>query len=158
MQGLLDALARLERYIDWQLLDRFHDGLSEVVNKSECGQARWTPPRTGETYDISGLTCRRDNPLGCRVDHFLGEHRSYLENVVRSLRQVAGQDEDLDKACETIEKVVTGSERPFGKNCYALADTIVALEAPHDAPIYTTNERHFRPLVQAIGKTLFPAP
>ena len=51
--------------------------------------------------------------------------------------------------------MVTGSERPFGKNCYALADTIIALEAPHDASIYTTNERHFQPLAEAIGKKLF---
>lgn len=150
-----EVLARLERMIDWQLLARFHDELSHVVNHSDCVKARWKPQRLGASYDMSGLRCVKENPPDCRIAPFLEEQRLTLESLVHALGRVVARDKGLREARAALQKVLAGTDVPFGTNCYVLADTIIALEAPDDAPIYTTNERHFRPLAEAIGKKLF---
>jgi hypothetical protein len=42
-----------------------------------------------------------------------------------------------------------------GRNCtWHLGDLVIALELPADVPLYTTNVRHFAPILTILGKTL----
>jgi hypothetical protein len=42
-----------------------------------------------------------------------------------------------------------------GRNCtWYLGDLVIALELPADVPLYTTNRRHFAPLLALLGKKL----
>lgn len=43
-----------------------------------------------------------------------------------------------------------------GRNCtWYLGDLVIALELPVDVPLYTTNVRHFAPILAILGKKLY---
>ena len=91
----------------------------------------------------------------CKLDHFFAQHADELHAIHHILSALPTQQRDT-KAFNVLTDVLTnGYHRALGeRSCWALGDIVIALESPYDAAIYTTNERHFRLLCQALGKQL----
>ena len=61
---------------------------------------------------------------------------------------------ELKRVEETVEKILSKKDDPYGNNCRTLGDTIIALEAPKESLIFTTNIKDFEPICNKIGKKM----
>jgi hypothetical protein len=148
-KSLLD---RLEMLIEWQLEGRFRFGLSEpLVNETECKRADVSLSKTGGLYDTSRLRCWQAASSRCGLREFLGGKRAKLVDTERALASTT--DPELQRLLGAVRTVLNGGN-PAGRVCESLADAIIAVECPAELVLQTTNERHYRPLCQALGKAL----
>jgi len=92
--------------------------------------------------------------IQCDIADFVSRHRKELGTIASFL--ASSEDASLVKMRETVNKVLADAAQARGrKNCWALGDVLIAVCAPSEAPIYTTNRQHFEPICEALGKTLF---
>lgn len=62
-------------------------------------------------------------------------------------------DESLKKMLSALERIFLSWQVAKGqRNCWAIGDCIITLEAPEGYAIFTTNLKHFNVLCQAVGK------
>jgi len=150
-----DVLDTLERWILWELVHRFHYGLVAVVNYTNCRKARATVVKHGEKYEIDGLSCSKQNPPDCAILDFLKGHRAEFQQILDAIDKLPIKDKDQVSMVNAGQKVLEGQDTPFGLNCKALMDIVIALEAPKECAIYTTNKKHFEPVCKALGLNLY---
>ena len=115
----------------------------ETSDRTQCDL-----PKTG------ACTCRREEAQ-CNLPSFLAQHASVLAKVRRAFEP--GQDSKMVEAVERIldrEEPTDWAHAKGQKNCWPLGDTIIALEAPEDAAIYTT-DRHYEVICPIVGRELF---
>ena len=63
------------------------------------------------------------------------------------------------KTLRALEDILLDTNTAKGeRNCWSMGDLIIALECPPDAALWTTNRKHFEPLCQVLGRTLFDFP
>ena len=64
------------------------------------------------------------------------ERRDENESAAKS----HGRD-NVAKAASAFDGILSGQDVPFGErsNCYVISDTLIVLEAPADAEIYSTD-------------------
>ncbi|MBI2303168.1 MAG: hypothetical protein HYU86_00275 [Chloroflexi bacterium] len=137
-----NTLDRLEIYIDWYLHKRFWESIDPSISTDNvrCFLRLWQPKLPdGETYDLVGLKCIKDNPPPCEVSAFIEQHRSELQYFAQEAR--SHPRPNVASAAEAFRRIIAGEEVPFGErsNCYAIADTLIVLEAPPDALVYSAD-------------------
>ena len=144
-----DMLTALEILIEWQLARRFMHGLDQpLLNESGCQRAAAQPVRSGEIYEFP-LSCTQSPPPSCDVESLVGRRTQELAGVAAGIPE---QDSDLRKVGVSLGDVLEGKRKPHGNVCRNLSDLLIALEAPPDAIIATTNIRHFEPLCRLLGR------
>ena len=59
-------------------------------------------------------------------------------------------------AANAFKRILAGEDVPFGErsNCYRIADTLIALESPDDAEIYSTDGDIWA-LCEILGKDIY---
>jgi hypothetical protein len=146
-----EVIERLEMLIEWQLLREFDAVVDEVYPCLDCRLARVEPIR-GDDYYLLDMKCRREI-VQCEIVDFVIGHHKELSVIAQALAEI--EDVALMRVKEVIEEVLEEPSKARGrKNCWALGDVFVALCAPKDSPIYTTNRRHFEPICAALSKKL----
>lgn len=153
-----DLLDRLARYIEISLPNRFTLGIAELLDHTRCGLAQ-------------------EHPLACQIPS--ASHSSYRlrSQCVRHVREcdlaellrdrwpvevemlaqgLAGEaDAALARMGRLAGEILADPILARGRNCtWYLGDMIIALELPQNAALYTTNHRHFAPLLAILGKKL----
>lgn len=154
----LDVLDVLDRWIDWELIDRFHQGLAAVVEGAGCAKAWASAVEDDGGYRIEGLSYTKAAPPDCRIEAFLNEHRDELQKIVAALERLSSRDVEQDRMLQTSQIVLDGLDTPFGRNCQSIKDIVIGLEAPQQSEIYTRNRIHFEPICAALSKTLHQEP
>jgi len=87
----------------------------------------------------------------CSLVGFLERHQSELLALEHALTQ-ANPDQINPSTLTALRRVNQDVTKAKGeRTCWALSDVIIALEAPDDASIYTT-DNHFDVLCDALGK------
>jgi len=152
-----DFLDRLEVWIDWMLTYRFSQGLILLVEGTNCAKARANPMKENDRYvtPIPSLTCSQESPPECSVEAFIAAHKGDLINIIEKLRDLEQKDDNQKQMIAIGSRVANGEKKPIGRACQCLKDIIIALEAPGEGAIYTTNIKHFKPICAAIGKQLY---
>ncbi len=137
-----NTLDRLEKFIEWQGYDHFWDSIDRrlYTDEIQCILRSWRPQQndTGN-YDTSGLKCLKNDPPPCDVQEFIEKNRKALESLT-----ILAKNHDrinVAKAANAFENILAGRDVPFGErsNCYPISDTLIALEAPDGAEIYSTD-------------------
>ncbi len=156
-QARLDLLDRLSRYIEISLLSHFMAGVDEVLDLTQCGLARERPqdypilPSNTQSYRLRSQCVRmvRECNLAERMAQWQPELRALAAGLIFE------PDPVLVRMGQLAQQIVDQPVLARGRNCtWYLGDLVIALELPVAIPLYTTNRRHFAPLLAILGKKL----
>jgi hypothetical protein len=141
----------LEFNIEHVIPARFFQGINEVIKNTDCDLVRPNVP-VGD-YFHNRLSCNAATAQ-CSLVYFLVRHRSELLALEHALAQAEPNQINPSTlaALRRVNKDVTKAKGE--RTCWALSDVIIALEAPDDALIYTT-DNHFDVICAALGKRRF---
>lgn len=136
-----NTLDRLETYIEGKLHDLFWESMEQECYSDgvRCAHREWQAEQqeTG-TYDTDGLRCQKASPPACGVADFVHMNRSTLEQFVSAGRVCLRTN--VSEAAELLDAILNGTESPFGmRNCCTISDTLIVLEVPSEAEIYSTD-------------------
>jgi hypothetical protein len=156
---------RLLDYLDGQIR-KLHKGFYEVDLTLEGGEilrvvctdlTECTLARNGKCQ------CRREE-AECQLPAFFAQHTGVIDRVRQAFEEAAQRSRGESRKpamASAVERVV--SEQPVDwqkakgqQNCWPIGDTIIALEAPADAAIYTT-DHHFEVICPIVGRYLYDA-
>lgn len=150
-----DLLDRLARMIDVTLINRFSVGIDEWVDEVHCGLARERPlPWRDEgesSYQLRSQCVRTVRE--CTLAERMAAWRPQLAKVAASFLNDA--EPALARIGALANQIMVDPLVARGRNCtWYLGDLVIALELPIDLPLYTTNRKHFAPLLEVLGKQL----
>ena len=156
----VDLLDRLSRYIEFSLLSRFMAGIDELTDVTGCGLARERPAiwqAEPQGADSEELYRMRSQCVRLVQECDLAERVVEWQPELKAL--AAGLSEESDPALvrmgELANRILDDPTVARGRNCtWYLADLVIALELPAGIPLYTTNRRHFAPILSILGKPL----
>jgi hypothetical protein len=110
--------------------------------------------------DRRSCHCRQEE-AHCRLHAFLARNADTLERVRQAFEQAATGAHSASgrKTAEALGRVfdrqpVDWNTAKGQQNCWPVGDTIIALEAPEDAEIYTT-DRHYDVICPVVGRLLY---
>lgn len=148
------TLERLEMFIEWRGHDHFWDSIADHTSEVGCVLQSWTSEPDGNgDYDLDGLKCLKNRPPSCKVMPFIERNREALESLVASGKQ--SNRDNVVSAANAFEGILAGDDVPYGEksNCYRISDTLIALEAPDEAEIYST-DGDVKIICEILGKDL----
>ncbi len=91
----------------------------------------------------------------CQLPQLLREYESEIERIKNAFETAKERsDQKMVKAAERVLRSPKWEVVQGQKNCWSLGDTIIAIEAPVDAPIYT-KDRHFEVICPIINKAVY---
>jgi hypothetical protein len=89
----------------------------------------------------------------CDLAERMIEWQPELNALLRGLAHE--RDPHLLRMSQLAQQISQDPVVARGRNCtWYLGDLVVALELPADVPLYTTNVRHFGPILAILGKKL----
>jgi len=145
-------LYSLKMDIQHSLRNRFMIGIDELIDTTCCGLARGRPIREGDAFQLRTQCTRAVKE--CELVALLAKHRAEIEIVAEQLR--GHSDRSLARMAELCAMILEEPDVARGRNCtWYLGDLVIALEAPSDATIYTTNLKHFEPICDCLGKEVY---
>jgi hypothetical protein len=145
-------LDHLDAYASTLMPARFFAGIDEYFTGTACDLVK-SGAEIGD-YVHSRLSCN-GRTAQCQLVAFLQSHIEELRAVEAAWASTPPEQVDAE-ALAALRKVLENPQAALGeRTCWRLGDLIIALEAPEDAAIYTT-DGHFKVLCEALGKELFP--
>jgi hypothetical protein len=151
-KGLLEKAEiyfRLEIEDSWEEFDKEID---EIINETDCYHAKTGPVLTDGKYYNKMNQCKKTD-LKCRIIDFFIKNKVLIDKIYEKLSQMENLDDEQQKAKKAIENFLKDNHNIADKkNCWNCGDIIIALEAPIDAVLSTTNVKHFEPICSVIGK------
>jgi hypothetical protein len=145
-------LRTLRIYLEHGLVNRFMTGVDEVLDTTACGLARERPVPHGATFHLRTQCTRRVRECDL-VARLLAQQPMIriLADGLKDHSEVA-----LARMAALCSQILDDPDIARGRNCtWYLGDLVIALEMPADAALYTTNQRHFEPLCELLGKQLY---
>lgn len=158
LQTRSDFQERLSRYIEIGLLKHFMVGIIELVDTTQCGLARERPQLValpaGDllSYQLRSQCIRRvrECDLAEQMAIWRPERKALANGLTRE------SDPVLVRMGQLARQISEDPVIARGRNCtWYLGDLVIALELPADVPLYTTNVRHFAPILAILGKKLY---
>ncbi len=145
-------LSKLRIYLQYGLVNRFMVGIDELIDSTDCGLAKERPLLITDRCQLR-TQCTR-SVRECALELFLTQHRSAIAVLAEGLRHHA--DRSLARLSQLCMQILEDPNVARGRNCtWYLGDLVIALEAPLDVEIYTTNLRHFEPICTLLGKKVY---
>lgn len=150
-----DVLIWLDEHIEafakaFFLVEFFEPGMRAQLVQSHC---LYDCDLAKDDHNLTdGMRCRRDDAT-CVLPEFLESNRPQLLEILAAMKDAPSDRRD-DRAIRVLEVLLADKDFQRAKgqrNCWPLGDTIIALEAPQGAQIYTL-DRHFDVICQALGK------
>lgn len=161
LQTRSDFQDRLSRYIEIGLLKHFMLGISEIVDSTQCGLAHERPQLVSLpnadllSYQLRSQCIRRVRE--CDLAERMATWRPELKALADGLAHES--DPVLVRIGQLARQIIEDPVVARGRNCtWYLGDLVIALELPSDVPLYTTNVRHFAPILAILGKRLHEGP
>jgi len=147
-------LRLLRRLIIGRLMDKFDDRVDEKLNKTNCAITKLKPVRKEDSYDLE-IKCDK-RYKNCKIGNFLTDNKNLLRKVVKGLESLPPKEKKIKSLNNFIDygkKVLSNTNEAYGKRtCWPLGDIIISLENPIDCCLYTTNEKHFASIYQALKR------
>lgn len=145
-------LRTLHIYLQHGLVNRFMTGVTEVLDTTACGLAQERPVPHGATFQLRTQCTRR--VLECDLVARLLEQKPMIRILADGLKEHS--ETALARMADLCSQILDDPDIARGRNCtWYLGDLVIALEMPADAALYTTNQRHFAPLCELLGKQLY---
>lgn len=126
--------------------------IHEIINETECYNAKTGPSLTGEKFYNRSIRCKKEN-INCKIVDFFIENREFFIKIYEKLSQMDNLDNEQQKVMNILEKALKHPQiMADQKNCWNCGDAIIAVESPADAVLFTTNMKHFEPICSEINK------
>ncbi len=130
----------------------FNRDIEEILNGTDCYNAKTGPTLTGEKFDNRSKRCKKGD-IKCKIVEFFIRNREAFIKIYKKLSQLNCLDEEQQKVKDVLEKAIKYPEDMADrKNCWNCGDAIIAVESPVDAVLFTTNIKHFEPICSEIKK------
>jgi hypothetical protein len=142
----------LELYLEGGLERRFRENIVTLTNATACDLAKYPLIQRQNGYYQLTTSCNKKR-VACQLPLFLQQHADDLHRLKHFIKQhSAGEYQEL---LEKLARITTDYSQAKGqRTCWQLGDTIILLEAPPDALIYTT-DKHFELIGAALGRKLY---
>lgn len=128
-------LRRLERYIEWELIDNFENGIEYIEDKIKCSLSTIEPVKI-ENYAME-ISCKKtDNK--CDLQNFMRINKKRLK-ILLEKSQESSAVPNLQKLSKLYEEILKDYNEAKGNNCKTLGDNIIALECPKKVILLTTD-------------------
>jgi len=148
----LGVLRILELYLEGGLERRFMENISTLTNATDCDLAKYPLVQRADGYYKLTTTCNKKH-VRCQLPAFLQQNAHNLQRIEQFIKQHAATE--YQELLEKLAQVTADFSRAKGqRTCWRLGDIIIALEAPEDALIYTT-DKDFKTICTALGKKLY---
>lgn len=145
-------LRTLQNYIEHNFLNLFMVGVDELLDSTACGLAHERPALVDDIFQMR-TQCTRQ-VIECKLASLLTRHHDKIQLLAEGLHN--HKETALARIGNLCQRILTDPHVARGRNCtWYLGDLVIALEAPTDAAIYTTNKRHFQPLCELLGKQVY---
>ncbi len=146
------VLRILELYLEGGLERRFMENITTLTNVTDCDLAKYPLIQRADGYYELTTTCNKKR-VRCQLPAFLQQNAHSLQRIEQFIKQhAAGEYQEL---LEKLAQVTTDFSQARGqRTCWKLGDIIIALEAPPDALIYTT-DKDFKTICTALGRKLY---
>lgn len=140
----------LEYNRDITIPSRFFESIDEYINKTNCDLVRPSVPVGDYLHRRLSCNARRAK---CALVSFLQQHQAELQKLEHAFSAAPGKVNPRTLAA--LKKINVDINKALGqRTCWYLGDVIIALEAPEDAKIYTT-DGHFDLICSVLDKQLF---
>ena len=141
----------LEYNLNITIPERFFESIDEYINYTNCDLVRHGVPVGDYLHRRLSCNARRAN---CTLVSFLQQHQAELQKLELALAAAAPEKVN-PRTLAALKKINVDILKALGqRTCWHLGDVIIALEAPDDAFLYTTDE-HFGLICSVLGKQLF---
>jgi len=129
------------------------ENITKLTNATDCDLAKYPLIQGADGYYKLTTTCNK-NRVRCQLPAFLQKNAHRLQQIEQFIKQHAA--EEYQELLEKLAQVTTDFSKAKGqRTCWKLGDIIIALEAPKDALIYTT-DKDFETICKAkLGKKLY---
>jgi len=165
--SLREAIERLENEILYGLQIYFFAGLRlPLLTGADCKMTSLLPIQVPETisakhprFELISKCTKKENP-NCNIISFWRGHKVDLKAVAtmaipkNASKAFINELNEFKKAAQVIlENIDAAPSEAYGQRCYAkIADLIICLECPLNAPIITSNRRHYYPLCETLSR------
>ena len=164
--SLKQAIERLENDILYVLQSYFLHGLHEpLIKGADCQMTglpeSFTEPEGSNNFRFKLVSkCTKSQNPECDIISFWKHHENDLEAISKMdipsdiPKPIISELEDFRSEAQVIlDKMDKHPSEVFGIRCYAkIADLIICLECPPDAPIITSNMKHYRLLCETLNR------
>ncbi len=158
-----DTLSFLRLWIRSLLvsIDKFFD---EIMNPMNCFPDLEKPVRKGDLFENKPCRCN-ESQRECDIKDFFLRNQIEFTKILEKLKglQETEVDNETRQRISALKKIMkkrlrTSTTHFSNKTqdeqmCWACGDAIHAVLAPREAGVITRNEKHFRPICEAIGRS-----
>ncbi|ODM27098.1 hypothetical protein A7W90_13235 [Clostridium sp. Bc-iso-3] len=143
-----ELLDTLEFYIEDLLIKRFKEDIDKIlIDTTKCARCLAKPQKEDGVWRVN-VSCTKKPKPNCNVKEFL------VNDNIDSLKKITQLPDHMKSVEEVICRIIKNEDLPYGNNCRTLGDTIIAIEAPKESIIFTTNKKDFEPICEKIDKVL----
>lgn len=136
------ALQTLDRWIAFEMMEGFEEGMTEIRSETTCCRVVGEPEKTNRDVYVLSVSCRVRPQRPCIIEEFWGKRTSDL----RGFSKISTARREL-KALRRAASEVLGGKAPRGQRCWGkLSDAVIAGEAPNGSDILTSNVADFSPI------------
>jgi len=135
-------------------MEDFDDSVSFIINETDCYNAKVSPSLRENKFDNHTVHCKPSD-IKCRIIEFFKKNIDEFKIIYEKLLCLPSLDNEQERMKGILEKALKYPQNMADyRNCWRCADSIIAVECPQEAILYTTNEKHFNPICEKIGKRL----
>ncbi len=153
------ALAEFRGWISTRLRRGWRRLLREaaLINPTHCRSDLIEPTKRDDgCYDQ--LLPRRDcgKPDNCGLQVYFHRHSRDFAAICEHLAGLSSPDAETRNRVAALRRLMEiPSDTPFdGKDCWRVGDAIICHESPAETTVVTKNVGHFRPICDALGRSL----
>ncbi len=141
----------IKGYIEGSMEKRFMRNLVCLSDETKCEIASEKVRCDNDCYRLI-VSCNRQK-VKCNLPKFVATKQDALNSFCALANRE--QQTEIEKICSVYEEIQDNYDLAKGqRNCNTLSDIIIALEAPINSAIYTT-DRHYEVICPLLGKSIF---
>ncbi|MBF0609203.1 MAG: hypothetical protein SFH39_11740 [Candidatus Magnetobacterium sp. LHC-1] len=97
----------------------------------------------------------------CNITQYILDNKDDFEKILKQLEALEDKDKETKKRISSLKEILKliKNDRPLSNHhqnqalCWHCSDAIHAVIPPRDSTLLTRNERYFKPICEAIGKS-----
>ncbi len=155
----IDSLKRTLRTIIRRCFHRIDKAVKETYNPMSCFTDLEEPKEDNGMFLTKPSKCSDSNSI-CSIKNYFIDNKTSFEQILIKLESLEEKDDETKRRIKSLKEILKmiRLNRPFSNHddnyqlCWDCSDAVHAVIAPHT--IITSNMRHFKPICDAIGKSV----
>lgn len=151
-------LVRYKAYLQGQIRRSFRKlqkSVDHIVDEVGCRviKAPDFEERIGFIQNLDTCLCGKVKKCGIKL--YFSKHQTSFNKLRSDLNTLISPDAETQKRIRALRLMGRNPTKDFEHGaCYSVGDAIIAHEAPTSSSILTSNEKHYGPIADSLGKKL----